>query len=471
MIDGIKAILTHNLDTIRQNPLLDFQTSFNTSVSTGEIKSEKKQHPIAKYKSLIFEDKGTVIEVRGSIHKMSNDGKHNYDQFGLSRIHVALYELADQLSIVTNHAELKNIEFRVNLLIDYEPRQFINSVIFHKGKKFTYRKERKWEYRECSHCQYYIKIYDKGLQNNLKKYILRIELKYIKMEKIHDLGIKYISDLLSNAKLEKLKSELLSVFDEILIGDMTFKAEGLSLKEQVLFEKGHSDNFWDANLPKTQNYKDGAQDRKYRADKTFFYREMDRFRNLLSITGADSKKKNVRNLIEIECSNLLRNANDKLGKKGKCVKLTTKHKSTIDEKMCQIDQPEEVNKLCQIDPLLYSDNSIHLNDRQKRKCVVTGLDISMQKDDSIYLCTTGVKYYMKNNPKVFAELKKRLSRKWNDSPLDKQIEEIHHSIRNEHFNKKHNNRRNIQKVLSQPALFNQIDLISKERLQLAELAS
>ena len=98
MIDGIKAILTHNLDTIRQNPLLDFQTSFNTSVSTGEIKSEKKQHPIAKYKSLIFEDKGTVIEVRGSIHKMSNDGKHNYDQFGLSRIHVALYELADQLS-------------------------------------------------------------------------------------------------------------------------------------------------------------------------------------------------------------------------------------------------------------------------------------------------------------------------------------------------------------------------------------
>ena len=74
MIDGFKAILFDNLDEIRDNPLLEFQLSGKTSMSTGEIKNEK--YPIAEYKRLTFIDRGSHIEVGGSIHKMYNNGKH-----------------------------------------------------------------------------------------------------------------------------------------------------------------------------------------------------------------------------------------------------------------------------------------------------------------------------------------------------------------------------------------------------------
>ena len=117
MIDGIKAILTNNLDKIRCNPLLNFELSAKILVQTGEIKNGK--FPIAKYKGLTFTDKGSVIEIKGSIHVMSNEGKHNYNKFGLSDIHLVLFELADKLAIVTNNARLKNIEFGVNLITNF----------------------------------------------------------------------------------------------------------------------------------------------------------------------------------------------------------------------------------------------------------------------------------------------------------------------------------------------------------------
>ena len=93
--------------------------------------------PVAKYKGLTFIDRKSVIEVRGSIHVHRNDGRHNYNRFGLSDIHQVLYELKEKFSILTDSAQFKNIEFGVNLATDSDPNDFLNSVIFHKGKMFT----------------------------------------------------------------------------------------------------------------------------------------------------------------------------------------------------------------------------------------------------------------------------------------------------------------------------------------------
>jgi len=135
--------------------------------------------------------------------------------------------------------------------------------------------------------------------------------------------------------------------------------------------------------------------------------------------------------------------------------------------MCQNDQVEITDEMCQNDPLFYSVNNTSLSKTSVRCCLVTGLDISMQKDTSKYLCTEGVKYYKENEPEVWEQLQNRLSPKWKDAPIDKKIAEIHHSIRNENLNKIHNTRRSINNVLTEPALFDQLQLICKDKLAIA----
>jgi hypothetical protein len=338
VIDGIKAILKDNLDAIRCNPLLDFELSGKVATKTGEIKIGK--YAIAKYKGLTFIDRVSVIEVRGSIHVYSNDGLHNYNDFGLSEIHLVLFELADKLSIVLDNAELKNLEFGVNLVVDFTPGDFLNSIIGYKSKLFTHQCQKNKDYRECGLNQFFIKVYDKGLQHELNKFILRIELKYVKMEKINAMGIKYLSDLLYPNKLQLLRQELLRVYDEILMCDIMVEPEGLSRGDVELYFRGQNANYWAASLPKSNQYKKGAKDKRYRADKTLYYRRVERFRELLSEIGAETKKKQVRTLMDEMSKNLLADAQQK------CVKMTSNLNDTNESRMCQTDQDETNDELC-----------------------------------------------------------------------------------------------------------------------------
>jgi hypothetical protein len=70
-------------------------------------------------------------------------------------------------------------------------------------------------------------------------------------------------------------------------------------------------------------------------------------------------------------------------------------------------------------------------------CKVTGFNISMQKDNSILLSHTGLKYYYKTDRKVFEQIKRKyLSKQWTNSDFETQIKEIAHNIRNAKCNLK-----------------------------------
>jgi len=74
-------------------------------------------------------------------------------------------------------------------------------------------------------------------------------------------------------------------------------------------------------------------------------------------------------------------------------------------------------------------------DKNRRFCVVTKLNISMQKTDSILLSHTGLKYYYETDKKIFNEVKnKYLSTLWIDADYETQIKEIAHNIRNRRSN-------------------------------------
>jgi len=89
----------------------------------------------------------------------------------------------------------------------------------------------------------------------------------------------------------------------------------------------------------------------------------------------------------------------------------------------------------------------------------------MQKEDSKYLCTSGVEFHQIHFPEIYRELEKRLSNKWKNSSIEKRNYEIAHSVRNEHLNKFNNTERSYNKINSYPSLFNNYDLIDKQKLK------
>lgn len=458
MIDGIKAILRDNLDYIRNHSNLDFLVP--SSITTGEIRTDK--YPVAIYKGLKFIDKGSYIEIRGSVHKFYNDGQQNYNEFGIKELTIAFHRFSDTFNIDLHKVRLVNLEIGINLKISYNPIDFLNSIINHRGTRFTFHLSKNMEYRECSHCQFYIKIYNKGLQYSYPGYLLRVEVKFIKMEKPNNFGIKYLSDLLDIDKLHKLRYELIRIYDEILIGDIKLNPIGLSRRDEELFNQGHNPNFWSNLSPNATDYDKGAVSSEYKRERKKYERKLARFNHLLKSTGAISRKVAIKTLMEEKSSTLL-NAQQvficdaKISEKRG--KLTEGKRNNQ-----QHDSSNCIKKTGEIDPLLYSVIYPHVSNEKRRVCKVTGLDISMQKENSEFLCTAGIKYYKKNDPKIWLELWKRLSPRWYGCSEETQIEEIHHSIRNEYFNKIHNTRRSIKKVLAEPALFNQMDLIHQDRL-------
>jgi len=68
---------------------------------------------------------------------------------------------------------------------------------------------------------------------------------------------------------------------------------------------------------------------------------------------------------------------------------------------------------------------------QNRVCLVTGLNIEMQKEDSFLLSHSGLKYYYNTNGKIYNSVKRKyLSEKWQKSDIKTEIKEIAHNIRN-----------------------------------------
>jgi hypothetical protein len=93
------------------------------------------------------------------------------------------------------------------------------------------------------------------------------------------------------------------------------------------------------------------------------------------------------------------------------------------------------NKGASFDTLIIK--SIHTPQQitKDKICIVTGVNISMQKDSSLLLSHTGLRYYFKTDKKIFEQIKRRyLSKRWYNSNIETQIKEIAHNIRNQRSN-------------------------------------
>lgn len=390
MIDYIKIYVKDlNPSILEANPLLEFYDNIN--LSTGEIKTiNRKGNKITPYKKAfynglefrIYDNKNVYIN--GSLHKYYNLNAHNFNDFDFKAFLNVLNDLKLKLNINIDNCILKCLEIGLNITPPKPTNDILKYCFLHKTKNFEYRiNSDEGKYKQCEHSQYIIKLYNKALHYKSKGFdinseILRFEIKYTKMERLNKLGVFNLNDI---AKL----------------GFKYFENELITEWQNVLY----FDNSIQSKSARIMNYKNPLYWSKLIESKS--KSNYNKHKNILK----ELTLKNSENL-QSQITKILINKIDFLSYKGV-------HFDTLN--ILSIHTPNNEN-----------DNI----------CVVTKLNISMQKKNSVLLSHTGLKYYYKTDKKIFEQIKRQfLSKRWFNSDFEIQIKEIAHNIRNQKSNKKH----------------------------------
>ena len=392
MIDFVKIYLKDfNPSILEGNARLDFFD--NIDLSTGQIRTTNRNgNKITPYKNAfynglefrVYENGRTTIQ--GSLHKFWNLGAHNYNDFNFSAFSDVLDTLKKDFGIQPEQCILNCLEVGINVTPPIPTNDILDYCFLHKTKPFEYQKNSdEGKYKQCEHSHYFIKLYNKALHYrkqgfDIESEIMRFEIKYKKMERVNNLGIYTLNDIL-NKGFGIFKNELLTEWQNILFYDTTIVSNSKRLTNHK------NPLYWSDLVSKPT--------------KSNYYKH----RGFLKDLTIKSSENRHQILTEI-----------------------------MNQKIDYLD-----NRGAGFDPLIIK--SIHtpllktIDAKNDTFCKVTKVNISMQKDSSLLLSHTGLKYYFKTDKKIFEQIKRRyLSKRWYNSDFETQIKEIAHNIRNHRSN-------------------------------------
>ena len=388
MIDFIKIKITDI--EIRQyfynHKLLYFHSESEILLFDKETIVSKN---IKQYKNILFEFTDYALFIHFKPHYYFNNNLHNANDFSFLDCINTLNEFVNTFEVVPTQYKIINIEFGLNFIIPLsliDVKDLLFYLIYHTQNEFRTTKE--YPYCRVSNSTNkngkvnvykLIKAYAKGLQ--FPEYTdintFRFEVKSNRKPYVNSLGITTINDLLSIDIYNRLSETILKEFDDVLIIDDTVKPK-LSKTKLNNFKKMLNPIYW--------------HKLKYNHRNTF-RDNLKRYNDALNTCNTHIKKE-LRNLISNKLNELKKCANFRL----------------------------YISEIC--------------TDFIPRKCLVTGLNISMQKD-SILLSHTGLKYYYNTDKKIYNQIKrKHLTTKWLNADIETQIKEIAHNIRDCHRNQK-----------------------------------
>ena len=280
MVDFIKLrVVKPDIQRIRSNPLLEWDLT--ASERTGEVKEYT-----VKFHGITFKiTNNKYLNISGSIHKFWNSlhgqGEQNYNDFRFEDLTGVIIEFCKMFDLIPDSCILENLEFGVNVSPTIPANEILLSVINHKGKHFELRQTKKQDFHECTHFQYYIKFYDKGLQYDQCN-ILRFEIKTRKMEVVRPANIETLSDLLNPEKIERLGAILMTNFNELLFYDYTIPDNGINARERLILIQGQNPTYW-------ETYK--------KTNKDNYYKKRQRFKDLVRKHGTRDIQEIVGSLI------------------------------------------------------------------------------------------------------------------------------------------------------------------------------
>jgi len=223
--------------------LLDFEVIVNQR--TGEYCYERKKS--SHLKNLIFTitPGDRFVKVQGSLHMFANNSKKNNNRLTYEMLQTAIQDLNP---FIASDDLINVLEFGINIFTPFDPTVFIKNLIAHKKKQFNKTLIHGESISQVRYTQFIFKIYDKGLQQGPKgRFILRVEVKCLKMQKLFPNGLKW-SDLADIKTWLYLGDEIKKRFSEIIYFDPSINLNQVPEKDRIVLERGHNPIYWE-NLP------------------------------------------------------------------------------------------------------------------------------------------------------------------------------------------------------------------------------
>ncbi len=389
MVDFIKIIIKDNPELIKliwDNDLLIYDTERKKlNRYTGEIRCKETK----VYKNLLFTRTASSLEIAHSLHYYFNDGLHNANDFTMNDCKNVVLELQTIFKLDLNACKVVNIEFGVNLSLSFDIKntltgllywnkyQFINDDRLLYSKKAGNFKDGKFQHYKT------LKVYAKSIQ--FPEYcsgdVLRFEFKSCQSKWINKyLNIYNLSDLLNDDVYLRMSNILCGEWLNVLFVDALHSPEPKAAKYFNPF-------YWNSVLMDDNRNK--------------FSKSKKRYFEYLS-TVPNNKFKELKELIMCKSD-----------------ALSTPTQET--------KPPHQKTKSGAISTISIIGNCTN----DERRCIVTGLNISMQRKDSDLLSHTGLKYYHTNRPELYDMIRRKyLTDRWQGVNFSDEVRELAHNIRN-----------------------------------------
>lgn len=351
------------------------------------------------------------LEINVSPHYHFNQYRHNGNDFTPENSIKTVFDILTYLGIEPqeyDRLKVVNIEFGINIIPETNIKNLINGILFHKKTVFKtgifpyFKKTEATSYKQ-------IKAYAKGLQflefphYKIDPNTFRFEVKSKQAKNITKYAIRTADDLIKTNTYKTLNQTLLDEWENVLIINQNPNLSHLKTTEIEFIQRANKIDFWkDLIDPKNRN--------KFSRYKEKYYRIL-------------ASENNLHHLIKLQII-------DKLISFQSGANSTQENSITSEEIKTDQTDPNRIN--LEFAPLPINNSN----------CLVTGLDISMQKKGSKYLCYSGLKYYKENDPQIYLHLEKLyLTKKMKLRDIDSQIYYIAHNIRNRKTNEVHNRER------------------------------
>ena len=351
------------------------------------------------------------LEINTSPHYHYNQYRHNGDDFRPIQATETIRDILTYLQIQpSQYNELKvvNIEFGINIIPETDTKNLINGLYFYKKTPFKvgdfpyFRKTDATSYKQ-------IKAYAKGLQflefpeYGINPNTFRFEVKSKQAKNIRKYGINTANDLLNLETYNRLGQTLLDEWENILSINLTPDLNGLKSNEVQFIENAKTFDFWsDMIQPKYRNK---------------FMRYKEKYINLLQ------RKNNLHTQIKGQIIDKLFNFQSGAN---------STQRTPINRRKLHFDKP--CSQLINLESAPPHQNN--------RVCLVTGLDISMQKKGSRFLREKTLNTIKDTEPEIYISLtKKYLTEKAEKLSEQRQIYLICKNIRDTDSNPRNNRKR------------------------------
>jgi hypothetical protein len=162
------------------------------------------------------------IELSGSLHKYSNNGEHNYNDFDFYAFRNVLTRLYSDFGVMPKNLRIIQLEYGLNLTPDIKTETILRGLFQHKTVTFDRFSNRHGTYYQAEHSQYFLKVYNKGKQYKLDRECMRIEIKQRNWTNYRKQGICTLQDFIETDKTIFIKY-LTDRWDEVVFYDLTDK--------------------------------------------------------------------------------------------------------------------------------------------------------------------------------------------------------------------------------------------------------